>query len=343
MYKESAEHHPALQNGFDLCLETRHNLTEEQWKDCCLFAAAAVQPCTTKMFDDLKKTLQNQNLLQGEARNVTGRIGGDALQVNLGFALSLSEHGSVANPMFESLSLKLVVKLELETFDFGQVLRRVEGYKDLLSPHLGRVAAETLNTFEFDKDFKLLIQNLKRDQTAHLDNEPPGSLFNVVVFGCGNKGERHTDDVPCTHVCKYDNMARITMKGEGWPLIWRDLPASTPKTVGWGASICVPANNIHWGVGVDEESAFPLRCSFFRMARHPTCKQFFDKKVTGGDLQLFEWSHLWDLGEDDLMCESLTHRKNRDWRRTYTKPQAEAMEVIIQEWRERTRREKRRG
>ena len=343
MYKKGAEHHPALKNGFDLCLDTRNQLTEEQWKDCCLFAAAAVQPCTTIMFDALKKALQNQNLFQGEARNVTGPIGGDALQVNLGFAISLSEHASVANPMCESLSRKLATKLELETFDFAQLLRRVEGYKEQLSPHLGRVASETLTKFEFDRDFKLLIQKLKRDQPPHLDNTPPGSIFNVIVFGCGKKGERYTDDVPCTHVCKYENMARITIKGSGFPLNWRDLPASTPKTVGWGASICVPGNNIHWGVGVDKDSAFPLRCSFFRMARHPTCKQFFDKKVTGGDLQLFEWSHLWDLGEMDLVCESLTHRQNRDWRRSYTKPQIEATEVIIQEWRERTRHEKRRG
>ena len=343
MYKKGAEHHPALKNGFDLCLDTRNQLTEEQWKDCCLFAAAAVQPCTTIMFDALKKALQNQNLFQGEARNVTGPIGGDALQVNLGFAISLSEHASVANPMCESLSRKLATKLELETFDFAQLLRRVEGYKEQLSPHLGRVASETLTKFEFDRDFKLLIQKLKRDQPPHLDNTPPGSIFNVIVFGCGKKGERYTDDVPCTHVCKYENMARITMDGEGWPLNWCEQARSTPKTVGWGASICVPANNIHWGVGIDEESAFPLRCSFFRMARHPKCKQFFDKRVIGGELQLFEWSHLWDLGEMDLMCKSLTHRQNRDWRRSYTKPQIEATEVIIQEWRERTRHEKRRG
>ena len=295
------------------------------------------------MFDALKEKLQDQNLFQGEARNVCGSIGGDALQVNLGLALSFLEHGSVAKPMFESLSLQLAEKLELETFDFAPLLRRVEGYKEQLSPHLDRVASATLTAFEFDRDFKLLIQKLKKNQTAHLDNIPPGSLFNVIVFGCGNKGERYTDDVPCTHVCKYENMAKITIKGAGLPLNWRDLPASTPKTVGWGASICVPANNIHWGVGVDEESAFPLRCSFFRMARHPTCKQYFDKKVTGGDLQSFEWSHLWDLDEMDLVCESLTHPKNRDWRRSYTKPQVTATEVIIQEWRERTRREKRRG
>ena len=133
------------------------------------------------------------------------------------------------------------------------------------------------------------------------------------------------------------------MDGEGWPLNWREQPASTPKTVGWGASICVPANNIHWGVGVDKDSAFPLRCSFFRMARHPACKQFFDKKVTGGDLQLFEWSHLWDLGEMDLVCESITHPKNRGWTKSYTKPQIADMGVILQEWRERTGNDKRRG
>ena len=58
---------------------------------------------------------------------------------------------------------------------------------------------------------------------------------------------------------------------------------------------------------------------------------------------MFEWSHLWDLGEMDLVCESITHPKNRDWTRSYTKPQIAAMEVILQEWRERTGREKWRG
>ena len=109
------------------------------------------------MFDALKETLQDQNLFQGEARNVCGSIGGDALQVNLGLALSFLEHGNVANPMFESLSLQLAEKLELETFDFAPLLRRVEGYKEQLSPHLDRVASATLTAFEFDRDFKLLI------------------------------------------------------------------------------------------------------------------------------------------------------------------------------------------
>ena len=78
------------------------------------------------------------------------------------------------------------------------------------------------------------------------------------------------------------------------------------------------------------------------MARHPKCKQFFDNKVTGGDLQLYEWSHLWNLGEMDLFCESLAHPKNRGWIKSYTEPQVEVMGVVLQEWRERTRREKRR-
>ena len=191
VYKEGAEHHTALKNGFDLCLDTRHKLTEEQWKDCCLLAAAAAHKCTRKMFDDLKEAVQKQNLFEGEARNVIGPIGGDALQVNMTFGCALLDCASVANPMCEKLSNVLAAKLELVTLDFAQLLRRVEGYKEQLSSHLGRVASETLTPFEFDRDFKLLIQQLKKNQPPHLDNKPPGSLFNVIIFGCGKKGEQH--------------------------------------------------------------------------------------------------------------------------------------------------------
>ena len=341
VFKPTAIDHAALKNGFDLCSGAKEYLTKQQWGDMGLLAAATVHACTIRMLDDLKKELEKRKLIQNEARIAIGKIGGDALQLNVTLTNSFLAHEDVAKHMCEALSAKLSKKLGVEKFDFAELVRRVEGYKEQLSPHLRRVASDTLTEFELDTDLKLLVQSKAVLQPPHTDNEVPGSFYSVILFGCGVNGELYEGDVPCTHICRYDNMANITRKGRGWPLNWRRLQAATPPTCPGFASIVAPANAIHWGVGISGD--FALRCSVFRMARHPECKKFFDSKVEGGDLQMFEYSYLWQLGYKDLFCESVTHAQNIRWRTSHTEEQLVDMDSTLRKWQQRKRAEERRG
>ena len=341
VFKPTAVDHDALKNGFDLCPDAKEYLTKQQWGDIGLLAAATVLPCTIRMLDRLKEELERLQLIQNEARNAIGKIGGEALQLNVTFTYSLIAHEHVAKHRCEALSTTLAKKLGVEKFDFAELVRRVEGYKEQLSPHLRRVASDTLTAFELDTDLKLLVQSKAVLQPPHTDNEVPGSFYSVILFGCGVNGELYEGDVPCTHICRYDNMANITRNGRGWPLDWRHLQAATPPMCPGFASIVAPANGIHWGVG--RSGDFALRCSVFRMARHPECKKFFDSKVEGGDLQMFEYSYLWQLGYKDLFCESVTHPQNIRWRTSHTKEELVDMDSTLQKWLQGKRTEERRG
>ena len=331
VYKPTAVDHDALKNGFDLCPDAKDYLTKQQWGDIGLLAAATVLPCTIRMLDRLKEELEGQQLIENEARVAIGKIGGEALQLNVTFTdWLLSQFQHVAKPRCARLSRTLEKELGVQNLDFAELVHRVEGYKEQLSPHLRRVASDTLTKFELDTDLKLLVQTKAVMQPPHTDNVVPGSLYNVILFGCGANGELYEGDVPCTHVCRYENMANITKYGRGWPLDWRHCPASTPPMCPGFASIVSPANNIHWGVGRSND--FALRCSLFRMARHPECKKFFDSKVEGGDLQMFEYSYLWQLGHDELFCESVTHHQNIHWRTSQLKEEVVEMETALRQW-----------
>ena len=338
VFKPTAVDHPALKNGFDLYPGAKDFLTKQQWEDIGLLAAATVLPCTIRMLDKLKRELEGQQLIENEARDAIGKIGGEALQLNVTFTdWLLSQFQHVAKPRCARLSRTLGKELGVQNFDFAELVHRVEGYKEQLSPHLRRVASDTLTKFELDTDLKLLVQTKAVMQPPHTDNVVPGSLYNVILFGCGANGELYEGDVPCTHVCRYENMANITKYGRGWPLDWRHCPASTPPMCPGFASIVSPANNIHWGVGRSND--FALRCSLFRMARHPECKKFFDSSVEGGDLQMFEYTYLWQLGQDELFCESVTHPQNIQWRTSHLKEEVVEMETALRQWQKRKRME----
>ena len=337
VFKTTAVDHPALKYGFDLDPGAKDFLTKQQWEDVGLLAAATVLPCTITMLDKLKVELEEQQLIKNEARNAVGRIGGEAHQLNVTFTDYLLSHRHVATVPCNRLSRTLEKKLGVKKLDFAELVNRVESYKEQLSPHIRRVASDTLTTFELDTDLKLLVQMLDAKQPPHTDNAMPGSLYNVILFGCGKNGELYGGDVPCTHICRYENMANITKNGRGWPLNWRDCPASTPQMCPGFASIVSPANNIHWGVGRSND--FALRCSLFRMARHPECKKFFDSSVEGGDLQMFEYSYLWQLGQDELFCESVTHPQNIQWRTSHVKEEVVKMVTVLRQWQKRKRME----
>ena len=114
--------------------------------------------------------------------------------------------------MCGKLSKWLGKKLDKKAFDLFQLVRRVEGYETELSSHLGRAAIDTLCAFVSDLDYKWLVQHRGVAQPPHTDNTKCGSFFCVILFGCGKKGQPYAENVPCTYVCRYDNMAS-TEKG----------------------------------------------------------------------------------------------------------------------------------
>ena len=336
MFKQGAAGHNALKNGFDMCLQTRCYLTTEEWGEVCLLGAVIVREYVMTMLDELKIALVEGNVMVGEARHALAGIGGDVLQFNMTFALILMKNKKTARPLCEKLNQKLARDFSKETFDFFLLVCKVEGHAQVLSTHLQQVAFDTLVRFKLDKDFKMLAQRANKLQPPHMDNNLPGSYYQVILFGCQENGEPYYGEVPCTHVCKYDNMADSSMHGTGWPLNWRDLGPTTPIMAPGFASIVAPGNLPHWGVGRAADSEYHVRLSLFRMARAPTCDQFFDDEAEGGDLQMFEWSHLEGLGKIDLMCESLMHPRNDIWRRLYTKKELKRLDKIINKWKKRT-------
>ena len=206
-----------------MCLRTRGYLTKEEWGEVCLLGAVIVHEYVMTMLDELKIALVEGNVMAGEARHALSGIGGDVLQFNLTFALMLMKHKKTARPLCEQLNQKLARDFRKETFDFFLLVRNVEGHAHVLSTHLQQVAFDTLVRFKLDKDFKMLAQRANKLQPPHMDNSTPGSYYQVILFGCHENGEPYYGEVPCTHVCKYDNMAESSMNGTGWPLNWRDL------------------------------------------------------------------------------------------------------------------------
>ena len=336
MFKQGAASHNALKNGFDMCLRTREYLTKEEWGEVCLLGAVIVHEYVMTMLDALKIALVESNVMDDEARHALSGIGGDVIQFNMTFSLILMKNKTIAGPLCEQLNQKLARDFSRETFDFFKLVCKVEGHATVLSSHLTQVALNTLVRFRLDKDFKMLAQRANKLQPPHMDNSTPGSYYQVILFGCHENGEPYYGEVPCTHVCKYDNMAESSMNGTGWPLNWRDLEPTTPVTVQGFASIVSPGNHPHWGVGRDTDSEYHVRLSLFRMARAPTCDQMFDDEAEGGDLQMFEWGYLSGLGLTDLMCESLMHPQNSIWRRLYTDKDLKAYDTIIRKWKKRT-------
>ena len=292
LYTADASAQPVFARGFSLSANT--SLSDEQWGDVRLLAAAAAAPCFEEAFDAFASSRDRSV--------VVGNIAGNQKQVDVGFAFKLLQRPLVQQGLQE-LSRKLQQRLRQPELDVASLITRVHGYRQQLSAHLIAVSEATLARFELGQELLLLIGNYTSGcvpctQPRHTDCIRRGSFFNVVHFGCGLRGEDYSGAVPCVSVCDYDGVGDVSMRGAGWPTDWYDLRVSTPESVSSGTSIVAPANVIHFGVGRPNSvpKGLDLRCSVFLMARHPRTELMVDGRFHNLHTQMFEWSYLDELG-----------------------------------------------
>jgi hypothetical protein len=310
-YTAGASAPPVFSRGFSL--STKTSVSEEQWGDVRLLTAAAAAPCFEEAFDAFASSRDRSV--------VVGNIAGNQKQVDVGFAFKLLQRPLVQQGLQE-LSRKLQQRLRQPELDVASLITRVHGYRQQLSAHLIAVSEATLARFELGQEMLLLIGNYKSscvpcNQPRHTDCISGGSLFNVVHFGCGLRGEEYSGAVPCVSVCDYDGVGDVSMRGAGWPTDWYDLRVSTPESVSSGTSIVAPANVIHFGVGQPNSvpDGLDLRCSVFLVARCPQTELMVDRRFHNLSTQVFEWTYLDELGETDLLCKSLKRPEHAGWAR----------------------------
>ena len=128
--------------------------------------AAAAQPIFRERFDEIQYSMED------ESRSAMSPLGYGHDQFNVTYTLLLVNKYNKAGGTIVDLNRELSKAMQCAV-DVGDLVTRVDGFKDRMHPHLQRVARETLTQFVLDEDLMMVITNYRLPCPAEQPKEQP--------------------------------------------------------------------------------------------------------------------------------------------------------------------------